>query len=218
MSMPHSTCLRTTSLTDCGEQRLEFRLIERLAVIFRLHQIEQRMRPRQAADMGGLDAVGVLLDVHAVSSLIRSFCRSLKRPSQHERRSYTENDSERLSGVSCRRTASTSPSTQSSVILPSRTRKKAAPLQRISRPVGSTPKNFAAMAAVKAHPRCGAIRRLDHVVDDAGEILQRRMDRAQIGDKAARPTQFRTERAAKAKIGAENLRASASSAWFQTIS
>ncbi len=39
-------------------------LVVRLAAVFRLHQVEQVVRARQAADMGGLDAVGVLLDGH----------------------------------------------------------------------------------------------------------------------------------------------------------
>jgi hypothetical protein len=46
------------------QQDLEFSLVERLPGELRLHQVEQIMRARQAADMGCLDAVGVLLDVH----------------------------------------------------------------------------------------------------------------------------------------------------------
>jgi hypothetical protein len=46
------------------EQRLEFFLVVRLAGELRLHLVEQIVRARQAADMGCLDAVGVLLDVH----------------------------------------------------------------------------------------------------------------------------------------------------------
>ena len=48
------------------QQRLEFVLIVRLAGELRLHQVEQIVRARQAADMGCLDAVGVLLDVHGL--------------------------------------------------------------------------------------------------------------------------------------------------------
>ena len=67
MSMPHSACLRTVSLTASASVVAYAVLIVRLAGIFRLHHIEQRMRARQAADMGGLNAVGVLLDVMVVS-------------------------------------------------------------------------------------------------------------------------------------------------------
>ncbi len=50
---------------DRGAQRLPKGLfVVRLPGIFRLHHIEQPMRPRQAADMRGLDAVGILLQLH----------------------------------------------------------------------------------------------------------------------------------------------------------
>ena len=39
-------------------------LVVRLPGIFRLHHVEQLVRPRQAADVRGLDTIGVLLDLH----------------------------------------------------------------------------------------------------------------------------------------------------------
>ena len=50
---------------DRTAQRLAKGLVVvRLPGIFRLHHVEQPMRPRQAADMRGLDAVGILLQLH----------------------------------------------------------------------------------------------------------------------------------------------------------
>src|SRR6185295_16575511 len=44
-----------------GQRRLIGLVVGRLAVELRLHQVEQSMRPRQAADMRGADAAGVVL-------------------------------------------------------------------------------------------------------------------------------------------------------------
>ena len=46
------------------EDFFELRVVDGFAAEFLLQDVEQRMRPRQAADMGGLDAVGVLLQRH----------------------------------------------------------------------------------------------------------------------------------------------------------
>ena len=47
---------------DSAAQRLlEGSMVVGLTGIFRLHHVQQTMRPRQAADMRGLNAVGILL-------------------------------------------------------------------------------------------------------------------------------------------------------------
>jgi len=66
--MPQSTCLRTTSFTAWASSVSNFASSNGLAGEFCLHEIKDRMRPRQAADMRGLDMVGVLLQRHRVSS------------------------------------------------------------------------------------------------------------------------------------------------------
>ena len=50
------------------ELGVEGSLIIRLTAVFRLHQVEQIVRPRQAADMRRLNVVGVLLARHRPSS------------------------------------------------------------------------------------------------------------------------------------------------------
>jgi hypothetical protein len=45
-------------------ERAEIFLVAMLAIIFRFHQVEQAVRPGQAADMGRLNAIGVLLKRH----------------------------------------------------------------------------------------------------------------------------------------------------------
>src|ERR1700733_1491199 len=72
-------------------------------------------------------------------------------------------------------------------------------------PGGLDAEKFCAVPAAKTHARRGAIVRLDHLLDGADEILQRSVDRPQIGDKADRPAQFGPERSAETKAGAENF-------------
>ena len=43
-------------------------LVIRLPGIFRLHHVEQLARPRQAADVSRLDAIGILLELHGAFS------------------------------------------------------------------------------------------------------------------------------------------------------
>ncbi len=50
-----------------GDLGIEGRLVDRLAGKLRLHHIEQVVRARQAPDMGGLDAIRVLLQRHGVT-------------------------------------------------------------------------------------------------------------------------------------------------------
>src|SRR5580692_6784056 len=57
--------------------------------------------------------------------------------------------------------------------------------------------HFAAVAAVKAHSRRGAVLRCDQFLDGAGEMFQRRVHRTQVSDKTARSAQLRTERGAE---------------------
>src|SRR5262249_40844627 len=59
-------------IADRVVQRLLISLfVVRLPGIFRLHRIQQPVRPRQAADMGRLDAVGVLLQLHGLPPNLR---------------------------------------------------------------------------------------------------------------------------------------------------
>jgi hypothetical protein len=51
-------------LLDAGMHRVAHGRLPGLAGRALAHQVEQRMRPRQAADMGGEDAVGAVLDAH----------------------------------------------------------------------------------------------------------------------------------------------------------
>src|ERR1700691_3061698 len=52
-------------------------------------------------------------------------------------------------------------------------------------PGGLDAKKSRAVRTAKAHARRGAIVHLDYLLDGADEILQRRVDRPQIGDKTA---------------------------------
>src|SRR3984893_5121466 len=59
-------------LSNAVRDRLRQLRLVRLVVVrllgeFRLHDVEQIVRPRQAADVRGLDAVVVLLDSHELS-------------------------------------------------------------------------------------------------------------------------------------------------------
>src|SRR5271169_2012306 len=96
---------------------------------------------RELSEAEGACTIGPLTDGTTVAGIAQCAMRGS--------RSLTENDSVGCSGMTCRFTVSTSPSTQSSVIFPPLVVKNAAPVQRISRPVGSTPKNFARCAPRK---------------------------------------------------------------------
>ena len=64
MSMPHSACLRDAVGHRFRKVASIGLLVVGLAAELRLHDVEQIVRPRQAADMRGLDAIGVLLNCH----------------------------------------------------------------------------------------------------------------------------------------------------------
>ena len=50
---------------DSNTQRLlKCLLVIGLPAIFRLHHVEQMVRPRQAADVRSLDTIGILLELH----------------------------------------------------------------------------------------------------------------------------------------------------------
>ena len=60
------------------QDRIQFALVVWLSRVFCFQHIEQVVRPRQAADMRGLDVIGVLLNAHRRLLRIRC-CRAIRR-------------------------------------------------------------------------------------------------------------------------------------------
>ena len=60
MSMPQATCLATQSIYELPECLFKCRRVDRFAGIFSFHDIEERVRPGQAANMRRLNPAGVL--------------------------------------------------------------------------------------------------------------------------------------------------------------
>ena len=73
------------------------------------------------------------------------------------------------------------------------------------RPVASTPKNLARCVPVKRIFAAARSSVDDQILDGADEILQRCMDRTQIGDEALRAPQFGPQGGAENKVRVENL-------------
>ena len=57
MSMPASTCRRTISFTALPYDSFELRLVDGFAPVLREQHIDNVLRARQAADVGGENAI-----------------------------------------------------------------------------------------------------------------------------------------------------------------